>query len=97
MDNLINKWAKQRIINSYTFSCSEQANCISLSVVTYFTIVQRNDSYIAKLQKKDEIITMLQKQLQKSNKPSECICVFMYIYRHIYMCVYYMIYMYIIL
>ena len=63
------------IINSCTCSCIEQTNCISLSVVTYFTIVQENDHYIAQLQKKDEIITTLQ-----SNQQSECTCVCMYMY-----------------
>ena len=75
MNDYINKWTKQRIVNSCTCSCIEQTNCISLSVVTYFTIVQENNFYIAELQKKDEIITTLQ-----SNQQSECTCVCMYMY-----------------
>ena len=41
-------------------------------------LVQQKDSYIAELQKKDEIIT-LQKQLEQSNKQSEYVCTCMYI------------------
>ena len=63
------------IVNSCTCSCIEQTNCISLSVVTYFIIVQENDHYIAELKKKDKIITTLQ-----SNQQSECTCVCMYMY-----------------
>ena len=68
------------IINSCTCSCIEQTNYISLSVVTYFTIVQEKDNYIAELQKKDEIITTLQIQLEQSNQQSKCTCVYMYMY-----------------
>ena len=82
MNDEINKWRKQRIVNSCTCSCIEQTNCISLSVVTYFTIVQEKDNYIAELQKKNEIITTLQKQLEQSNQQSECTCVY---YVHVYM------------
>ena len=56
----------------------EEMNCISLSVVTYFTIVQEKDSYIAKLQKNEKIVTTLQKQVEQSNQQSKCTCVCIY-------------------
>ena len=47
-------------------------------------LVKDKDSFIAeltqKLQKKDETITTLQKQLEKSNQQSKCTCVCMYMY-----------------
>ena len=50
-------------------------------------LIQEKDSYVAdltqKLQKKDEVITTLQKQLEQSNQQSKCtcVCVYMYVYR----------------
>ena len=62
---------------SYTCSCNEQTNYISLSVLTYLTVVQEKN-YIAeltsKLHKNEEIITTLQKQLEQSNQQSKYTC-----------------------
>ena len=50
-------------------------------------LVKDKDSYVAeltlKLQKKDETVTTLQKQLEQSNQQSEytCVCMYMYVYR----------------
>ena len=52
-----------------------------------YDLVQEKDSYVAeltsKLQKKDETITTLQKQLEQSNQQSgcTCVCMYMYVYR----------------
>ena len=47
-------------------------------------LVQEKDSNVAKLnqklQKKNETITILQKQVEQSYQQSKCTCVFMYIY-----------------
>ena len=50
-------------------------------------LIQEKDSYVAKLtqklEKKDETITTLQKQLEQFNQQSgcTCVCVYMYVFR----------------
>ena len=79
MNDKINKWTKQGIVNSCTCSCIEQTNYSSLSVLTYFIIVQEKDSYVTEFKNKDVIITTLQKQLVQSNQQSKYTCVYMYV------------------
>ena len=57
------------MFNSYICLFTDQINFISQNVVSYSTIVQENDRYIVelttKLHKKDETITVLQKELEQ--------------------------------
>ena len=60
------------MFNSYICLFTDQINFISQNVVSYYTIVQENDRYIVelttKLHKKDETITILQKELEQSKQ-----------------------------
>ena len=57
------------MFNSCICLFTDQINCISQNVLSYYTIVQENDSHIieytTKLHKKDETISVLQKQLEQ--------------------------------
>ena len=57
---------------SYICLFTHQVTCISQNILSYNTIVQEKDNYIAqltrKLHKKDETITTLQKQLEQYNQ-----------------------------
>ena len=59
-------------ISSHICLFTDQINYISQNVRSYYTIVQENDRYIieltTKLHKKDETITVLQKQLEQSKQ-----------------------------
>ena len=60
------------MFNSYICLFTDQINFISQNVVSYSIKVQENDRYISelttKLHKKDETITVLQKELEQSKQ-----------------------------
>ena len=60
------------MLNSYMCLFTDQIKYISQNVLSYYIIVQENDRYIVKLttklHKRDEMITVLQKQLKQSKR-----------------------------
>ena len=60
------------MLNSYMCLFTDQINYILQNILSYYIIVQENDRYIVelttKLHKKDEAITVLQKQLEQSKQ-----------------------------